>query len=95
MNLDPQEMAQEVRRAFSQALLEIRTERQMSQEALAAGAGLDRTTLSLFERGLRQPTLTTLLLLARELGIDPHELLARFLRCLGKAEAHPPRPKRS
>lgn len=51
----------------------------MSQEALAAKAGLDRTYVSQLERGLKSPTLTSLEKLAECLGIEP-EMLVRERR---------------
>lgn len=41
----------------------------ISQEKLALESGLDRTYISLLERGLRQPALSTLLQLANTLEI--------------------------
>jgi len=46
--------------AFGKVLREMRTEKKISQEKLAELCGLDRTYISLFERGLRQPTITTI-----------------------------------
>jgi transcriptional regulator with XRE-family HTH domain len=48
----------------------------LSQEQLALNCGLDRTFISLLERGLRQPTLTTVFLLADSLAIKPSKLFA-------------------
>lgn len=61
--------------AFGQVLRRVRTEREMSQETLAFECELDRTYISMLERGLRQPTLTTLVLLGAALSIDPAELV--------------------
>lgn len=54
--------------AFGVVLRRLRTESGLSQERLAQEAGLDRTFISLLERGLRQPTLTTILQLSASLG---------------------------
>ena len=43
----------------------------LSQEALALECGLDRTYISLLERGLRQPTLSTVFALAQVLNVQP------------------------
>jgi len=43
----------------------------LTHEELAERAGLHPTTLSLLEHSKRQPSLTTLFLLAGGLGIDP------------------------
>jgi transcriptional regulator with XRE-family HTH domain len=45
---------------FGTVLRELRENKKLSQEKLAEFCDLDRTYISLLERGLRQPTLTTL-----------------------------------
>ena len=47
----------------------------LSQEALAERCELDRTEISLLERGMRFPRLDTLVRLARGLQVAPGELL--------------------
>lgn len=64
---------------FGQVLRHERTQRELTQEQLAFECELDRTYISLLERGLRQPTLTTLVLLGSALEIDPAELVRRTL----------------
>jgi transcriptional regulator with XRE-family HTH domain len=49
----------------------------MSQEALALEAGVDRTYVSLLERGKRQPTLGMLFQLAAVLGVSAATLVSR------------------
>lgn len=63
--------------AFGQVLRSARSDKNISQEELAFNAGLDRTFISLLERGRRQPSLTTLIELARALGISASDLVAR------------------
>lgn len=46
-----------------------------SQEGLAAACGLHRTEISLLERGAREPRLSTIVRLARGLGVKPAALL--------------------
>jgi len=65
--------------AFGEVLKQHRTAAGLSQEKLALEAGLDRTFISLLERGRRQPTLTTLVLIAEALGQPPERLLADTL----------------
>lgn len=60
---------------FGTILREIRTKKGISQEKLAEYCDLDRTYISLLERGLRQPTLTTIFKLAESLEISPSELI--------------------
>ena len=72
-----------IQKTFGEVLREVRVGRGMSQQELALQSELDRTYISLLERGLRQPTLTTLIVLASTLDIDPAELVQRttdFLR---------------
>jgi len=54
--------------AFADVLRQLRERAELSQEALAAKSGLDRTYISLLERGQRQPTLKTLARLAEALN---------------------------
>ena len=63
---------------FGQVLREQRISRELSQEGLALAADVDRTFVSQMERGVRQPTITTLIKLAEALGIQPSTLLARM-----------------
>jgi transcriptional regulator with XRE-family HTH domain len=57
-------------------LRRLRVERNLSQEALAADAGIDRTYISRLERGLENPTVAMLEQLAEALGAPIVELLA-------------------
>lgn len=60
---------------FGICLRELRTAAGLSQEKLAGDSGLDRTYISLLERGLRQPSLTTVFLLSRALDVRPEEFV--------------------
>ena len=51
--------------------------RGMTQEALAAEAGMERSYVSDLERGRRNPSVRALGRLADALGVQPHELLLR------------------
>ncbi len=66
-----------VRKAFGEVLKEARTAKGMSQDALAMASELDRTYISLLERGLRQPSISSLFSLAAALGTTAEELVAR------------------
>jgi transcriptional regulator with XRE-family HTH domain len=61
--------------AFGWVLRERRIQVGLSQEKLALEADVDRTFVSLLERGERQPTLSTLWRLAGALGVAPSELV--------------------
>ena len=52
----------------------LRTQAGLSQESLAETADLDRTYISLLERGLRNPTLECLDRLAKSLEVPINEL---------------------
>jgi len=62
---------------FGDVLRTLRNERGMSQETLAFEAGLDRTFISMLERGQRLPSIATLLAVAKPLGLSGAELIAR------------------
>ncbi len=63
--------------AFGKVLREYREKAALSQEKLAFEAEVDRTYISLLERGLRQPTLETLFKLAAVLGVAPATLISK------------------
>ena len=66
--------------AFGRVLRERRLAAGLSQEKLALEAEVDRTFVSLLERGGRQPTLSTIWRLAAALGVAPSELVGRVER---------------
>ncbi|MEO8131592.1 MAG: helix-turn-helix transcriptional regulator [Bryobacteraceae bacterium] len=64
--------------AFGAVLRAIRTESGMSQEELGFRTGLDRTFISLLERGVRSPTIVTIFKLAEVLDVAPSEMVHRM-----------------
>lgn len=62
---------------FGERLKAARTAKRMSQQALADIIGKSLNTVGLYERGLRQPSLETLCLLADTLEVSCDYLLAR------------------
>lgn len=62
-------------RAFGLVLRRQRTEKGLSQEALALEAGIQRNYVSLIELGKNQPTVTTVFKLASALSIKPARLV--------------------
>jgi transcriptional regulator with XRE-family HTH domain len=51
----------------------------ISQEALALDAELDRTFISMLERGQRQPSLSSIISLSASLNLSPQELVKRTM----------------
>lgn len=64
-------------KAFGLTVEEIRKARSLSQETLAAEAGLDRAFLSQVENGRKQPSLLTIFRLAGALKLDVSDLFKR------------------
>lgn len=61
---------------FGHILQKKRLEKNLSQTELAKTSGIDRTFISLLERGKRQPSLTTIFQLAQALKIKPSALIS-------------------
>jgi transcriptional regulator with XRE-family HTH domain len=61
--------------AFGRRLRILRRERGLSQDDLARNTDVHPTAIGRFERGSREPRLTTILRLARGLGVLPGALL--------------------
>lgn len=60
---------------FGKLLKELREKKGLTQEQLAIDSALDRTYISLLERGLRNPTLTTVFKIAEVLEVKPSNLV--------------------
>jgi transcriptional regulator with XRE-family HTH domain len=71
-----------VARAFGEVLKIRRKQCGLSQEKLSEGADFDRTYPSMLERGLRTPTLTVLIEIARALHVDPAQLVSDTIQRL-------------
>lgn len=74
----------DIAKAFGLALREARLAMGASQEALALDADVDRTYISLLERGLRQPTISTIISVSSVVGLSPEELFGRTIGLLGR-----------
>jgi len=70
-----QTKAKDIGQIFGKVLQRRRLEKNISQEDLALQAGVDRTFISRLERGIRQPTITTLIGIGQALGISAATLL--------------------
>lgn len=63
---------------FGELLRELREKQGLTQDELGTDANLDRTYISLLERGLKQPTLETLFALAKALNVTPSFIVKRL-----------------
>ena len=70
--------------AFAQALRHFRKKVNLSQEKLSQESGLDRSYISLLERGLRQPSLTSILKLSKALKISSATIISKVEALLGE-----------
>jgi len=60
---------------IGERLKDLRIRRALTQEELAAAAGIGKNTVNRLERDLTEPRPPTLRKLARALGVDPAELV--------------------
>ena len=67
-----------LQRDFGQILRLERERKGISQEKLALDCGLDRTFISLLERGLRQPSLSTIYAISKSLNTTGSCLLSKL-----------------
>ena len=70
--------------AFGQSLRYFRTNFKISQERLSQESGLDRSYISLLERGLRQPSLNTILQISKALNISSVDLIKKVEELLSE-----------
>jgi transcriptional regulator with XRE-family HTH domain len=75
--------------AFGQTLVEERHAKGLSQERLAEAAGLDRSFISLVERGIQSPNIVVLLKIAEVLGVPASQLI---IKTETRLRSKPPRP---
>ena len=61
--------------AFGKHLQKVRKSRKLSLRKLEALAEVDHSEIHRIEKGMRNPSLTTILALAKALKIDPSELI--------------------
>ncbi|AVG16053.1 XRE family transcriptional regulator [Chromobacterium vaccinii] len=61
--------------AFGRALRKLRKSRELSQEALAFEAGIERNYISLLELGRNSASVNVLFKLAKALGVRPSQLI--------------------
>ena len=68
---------------FGKLIAGLRQSAQLSQEELADRASVHRTYVSQLERGLKSPTLITVLKLSKALGTTPSKLMRQLEADLG------------
>lgn len=64
--------------ALAIVLKEYRTEKNLSQEELADKCDLDRTYISLLERGKRKPTLSVIFNICDSLEVNPSAFISKI-----------------
>jgi transcriptional regulator with XRE-family HTH domain len=64
--------------ALAIVLKEYRTEKNLSQEELADKCDLDRTYISLLERGKRKPTLSVIFNICNSLKVKPSVFIGKI-----------------
>ena len=64
-----------IEKHFGTVLRRVRKGKNLSQIELANLAGLDRTYISLMERGLRKPSIDVLFRLAKALGVSASSII--------------------
>jgi transcriptional regulator with XRE-family HTH domain len=65
-------------KAFGLALRSMRKKKNVSQEEISLEADCDRTTVSLIERGLVSPKLSTIVKMCHVLKIKPSEVMKQM-----------------
>lgn len=78
----PSHEDQTIRSAFGLVIRSLRKEAGLSQEEFGESAGVHRTYVSMMERGIKAPTVVTLVDLSRALGMTTSELMLLFDRQL-------------
>jgi len=71
-----------IEQAIGAELRAMRTEKGMSQERLGFEASLHRTYISLIERGVKSPTISTTIRICRALDVAPDVFIRRAMERL-------------
>lgn len=75
--MSEKDISRRVVEAVAHDLRDERIRQSVSMDSLAAKSGLSQPMISYVERGMRNPTLDTLLRIADALGVDLWELLRK------------------
>jgi transcriptional regulator with XRE-family HTH domain len=73
-----------LKQIFGKTLLELREEKNVSQKEVADNCNLERAYISRLERGLLQPSLTTIIKLAEYFQVEPGALITQVYYSLKK-----------
>lgn len=73
---NPRNARRDVLRRLGERVRGFRRAKGLTQEALARSLGLSVAYVSLIERGGRNPPVTTVVAIARALGVSPREMLS-------------------
>lgn len=71
-------MQKDIKTVFGQVLKEIRTEKGLTQQALADFAGMDRKFISRLENGNQMPSIDTLFKLSKHLKVKPTQFVDKI-----------------
>lgn len=66
-----------LKQAFGKVLLQLREQKEVSQKEVADHCDLERAYISRLERGILQPSLTTIIKLSDYFNISPGEIVDR------------------
>ena len=70
----------DIKKVFGRNLRRLRRDKGLTQETLEALTGFDRSYLGGIERGVRNPSLTAIGVLADSLGVDPASFFEGYER---------------
>ncbi len=71
-------MKNQIQATFGKIIRKYRLQQGLSQEKLAELASLDRTYISQIERGLKSPSISSLISLAKALKVKAHILVSEM-----------------
>ena len=71
---------EQIAKTFGRTLQKIRLEKGLTQHDLEDNSGISLRMISDMERGIRQPSLTTLFKISKGLGIKINELISQLLK---------------
>jgi transcriptional regulator with XRE-family HTH domain len=79
----------DIKKVFGENLKSVRHEKGLTQETLEALTGFDRSYLGGIERGVRNPSLNAIGVLADSLDVSPERFFEGYRKDLKKPEPQP------